>query len=69
MFKKILGKNFQRVPLVYYGLFANGINLVSVYIDHVNPISAEGAQISAPLWKITRCMSNFAAGTLCFTDF
>ena len=35
----------------------------------INPICTGGAQICAPLWKVTRCRSNFAASTLCFTDF
>ena len=35
----------------------------------INPICTRGVQICTPLWKITQCISNFAARTLCFNDF
>ena len=38
-------------------------------VYNVNPICTEGAQICAPLWKITRCMSNFDARTCALLTF
>ena len=40
-----------------------------IFVEAFYPICTGGAQVCAPLWKFTRCMSNFAARPLRFTDF
>ena len=62
-----LHKQFVRGSL-FENVLGNDTSL-SDKVYNVNSICTAGAQICAPLWKITRCMSNFDARTLCFTEF